>query len=137
MRIVLTIPAGRDPSWTVEAARHALEAAVAINRAIMSSQDVPLLYDSQIRFQREPDGLVKQGIEQFDNVLTVLARGHGDCDDLVAWRVAELRERDEPATVRVVWPKGTRRFHAQVRRADGSYEDPSRILTLRALRKRA
>lgn len=101
----------------------------------MQSQRVPLLYESSIRFRREPEATIKAGIEQFDNVLQVLARGHGDCDDLVLWRVAELRERGEDASTRVAWPTGSRKFHAQVRRADGSYEDPSRILVFRELRK--
>jgi len=50
-----------------------------------------------------------------------------NCDDIAPWRVAELRERfGEEATLRVTWKKfrGRKVFHIQVRRADGTIEDP-------------
>jgi len=135
MRIVLTVPPGLPPATTVEMARHALQAAVAINRGIMAMQHVPRLYEAGLVFRREPNALIKKGIEQFDNCLQVLERGGGDCDDLVAYRVAELQHLGETgADLKIIWPKGTRRYHAQVRREDGTYEDPSRVLLLRELR---
>lgn len=60
-----------------------------------------------------------------------------DCEDLAAWRVAELRHRGEHA--RAVWTWQRSRVwdgagwddhdnvHVRVRRADGSIEDPSAL----------
>jgi len=79
----------------------------------------------KVRFQREAGPH-----EEFADVLTVLRRGWGDCDDLVAWRVAELQAKGEKAQVRIYWrvKNGSIRMHAQVRRANGRIEDPSRYL---------
>lgn len=89
---------------------------------------IPPLYRSRVQFQPEPGPH-----EEFADVITVLRRGWGDCDDLVAWRVAELQEAGEAADVRIYWrkpktPGGEIRMHAQVRRANGKIEDPSRFL---------
>lgn len=121
--IRIRLPEG-DQWETTEAAKHALEAVIAINLGIMRRMKLPLLYKSGVRYKPEPNN----GYEDFDNALVVLARKNGDCDDLVAWRIAELRKMGENAQVRIVWPRGSRRYHAQVRRADGTVEDPSRVL---------
>jgi hypothetical protein len=103
------------------------EALVRINCAWLRAEpSPPRLYSSAVRYRREPTGK-----EKWLSIPLVLARGQGDCEDLCAWRAAELQVLDEePATV--VWrrrqtPRGAL-FHILVRRADGSIEDPSRIL---------
>jgi len=58
------------------------------------------------------------------------ARGGGDCEDLAAWRAAELRIAGEPARV-VVVRSAPGVLHAVVRRANGRIEDPSRRLGMR------
>lgn len=80
------------------------------------------LYKSGVRYAREP-----LGSEVWQTGLETLQLGHGDCEDLVAWRCAELRVNGEEATpyVKDVRP-GLR--HCLVKRADGSLEDPSRAL---------
>ncbi len=91
---------------------------------------VPLLYESGVRYREEPWNAKGARVEEFADIPTVLARKWGDCDDLAPWRVAELRAMGEPAKIRITWktlPSG-RLFHVVVRRADGSVEDPSRIL---------
>lgn len=97
---------------------------------LRSGADVPLLYESQTRYQSEP-----VGSEDWWNVDEVLRQGYGDCEDLAAYRAAELRTLGEPATVEIV-PTSRGSYHAVVRRADGTIEDPSRIcLALEAKRK--
>lgn len=49
------------------------------------SRKVPLLYASGVRYQRE------DGTEDWQDTLTTLEKGWGDCEDLAAWRTAELR----------------------------------------------
>ena len=46
---------------------------------------VPLLYESGVRYKEDPPGQ-----ENWKDCLAVIAEGTGDCDRLVAWRVAEL-----------------------------------------------
>lgn len=88
--------------------------------------ELPPLYDTDIVYRREPRG--REWWQSTADVLGVVAKRSGDCEDLAAWRAAELRYFDgEPARVAIVT---TRRgsFHAVVERADGSIEDPSRVL---------
>lgn len=88
--------------------------------------DVPLLYDSGVRYRRESVG--SEWWESISDVMHVGAEGEGDCEDLAAWRAAELRYfYGEPARVRIGrTSRGS--FHAVVERGDGTIEDPSRIL---------
>jgi hypothetical protein len=81
----------------------------------------PALYDSGVVYRRE------RGTERWQPATDLLRNMRGDCEDLAAYRAAELRMEGEPATVAII---RTRRgsFHAVVRRGDGSIEDPSRIL---------
>lgn len=132
----------RNPIVLAELAKGFLRGVVASNVMTMREarrrgRPIPALYDATkrelVRFKPEPAG---QRFEEFADVLTVLRRGYGDCDDLVAWRVAELIEgngvRRENATIRIYWrrrePGQPLKMHAQVRRADGRIEDPSRFL---------
>ena len=50
--------------------------------------DLPLLYQSGVRYQRE-----EKGKEEWTDCVETYERGWGDCEDLVCWRVAELRVR--------------------------------------------
>jgi hypothetical protein len=129
----------RNPRILAELAQGFLRGVVANNQLIIrvykrQGKPIPKLYESGVRYEREP----WTDREEFADILTVLRRGWGDCDDLCAWRVAELRESGEPdADIRVYWrpvawkqPKKPMLMHVQVRRADGSIEDPSRFLGL-------
>jgi hypothetical protein len=88
---------------------------------------LPPLYESGVVYRLEASH--GEGLEDFALPSTTYARGWGDCDDLVLWRVAELRAGGERATVRADYLDGE--VHVQVRRASGALEDPSRILTLK------
>lgn len=85
---------------------------------------VPLpLYQSGVRYQREPPGR-----ENWQSAAVTYRLKTGDCEDLSVARVAELRVAGETTAkvrVRDVRP-GLR--HVVVQRADGSIEDPSKRL---------
>lgn len=83
----------------------------------------PPLYSSGIRYQAEKNA---DRYEEWADPWTVAARRHGDCDDLVLYRLAELIAAGERATVTVYWTG--HRYHVAVRRASGAVEDPSEIL---------
>lgn len=116
--------------------REALEALICSNRLYLSMHHCPMLYESGVRYEEEPLG---QPYEDFSAVPIVLARGWGDCDDLVSWRIAELRNQGENAKVRLKWQydpgKRARMYHVLVRRANGQVEDPSLRLGMGTHRK--
>ena len=111
-----------------------MQALVAVNMAWLKAHpDTPPLYQSGVIYVPEPEGQ-----EIFADIATVMAVGGGDCDDLVAWRVAELHfsGEDPRASVKLIaYPRvcpdpkePCTLYHVQVRRTDGlrSYtEDPS------------
>lgn len=89
---------------------------------------IPPLYESGVRYQREP-----LGAEHWLAPSGVLGRGAGDCEDLAAWRAAELRVTGEdPNAQAVVVRTGPRTWHAVVAREDGAYEDPSAMLGMQS-----
>ncbi len=139
-----------------------LESVVENNEDILRNHpEIPPLYTSGVRFREEPWAIGEKrleggGLEQFTHCLEILHRGWGDCAQLCAWRVGELRAggwrtpdvpKGEHATLRyyvkgfcpACGPKpcevpghpGRRRcFHVEVRRErDNMIEDPSRLLS--------
>lgn len=90
---------------------------------LANNPTVPPLYQAGVRYKRErPD--------QWSPPTDVWRRGRGDCEDLAAWRAAELRARGEHARA-VAYRSGPRMWHVVVRRADGSIEDPSKKLGMK------
>lgn len=85
----------------------------------------PALYDSGVRYAREPAGR-----ERWQLPSETRALGRGDCEDLAVWRVAELRATGEKAKL-LLRRSGNRLWHALVRRGNGSIEDPSKKLGMR------
>lgn len=127
MRIVLAFEV--DPH-NIRAIQWALDKAFVHNVALLLSprgQYVPPLYRSGVRYEREP----WQGtIEEFATIPIVLERKWGDCDDLAAWRAAELAARSrEAARAIVIEAPGSKRsgrkYHCVVARSSGYIEDPS------------
>jgi hypothetical protein len=123
----------RIPLVTGASLRAALAGLTALNEWALSTWDVPPIYSAGVRYQREPAGR-----EDWDIAPIVYARGWGDCEDLAAWRAAELRlglggvppER----AIADTYQSGPRTWHCIVRRADGSIEDPSLMLGMRPTR---
>lgn len=109
-----------------------LRAMVACNVVwLIRRPNTPDIYDSGVEYQREPPGQ-----EEWQTIPAMLKSGHGDCEDLAAWRVAELQIRGDsengtgPENARIITktkklPDGRLLIHVLVRRADGSIEDPS------------
>lgn len=118
IRVRMSVPA------TEPALNAALEGLVRVDGAILRDAKgrVSSLYEAGVRYRREAPGR-----EDWRNVEEVRAAGVGDCEDLAAWRAAELRAQGEPARA-VAVPSGPGKWHAVVKRADGSIEDPSRQL---------
>jgi hypothetical protein len=86
---------------------------------------LPPLYASGVQYRLEPNH--GDGWEDFANPWTTYARGWGDCDDLVLWRLVELLVAGERVSAtRAEWVHPT--VHVLVRRQDRSLEDPSVIL---------
>lgn len=119
IRVEMTIP---KPAMEA-----AVEGLAAVNMSILrclldSGIDVPRLYEAGILY-RQPGKL------RWHTLADVYDLKSGDCKDLVAVRLAELRHYEcEPAIAHVYQTRRRGRWHAVVRRADGEIEDPSRIL---------
>ncbi len=127
--ITAGLPIASDPA-AVEAAASGL---VNLNLALMrrareQGRQAPPLYKAGVRYRREPPGQ-----ETWDSWDRVLRRGYGDCEDLAAWRAAELRFHgiDPKARVAII-RTGPKLMHAVVRRGNGQLEDPSRRLGMGA-----
>jgi hypothetical protein len=99
---------------------------------LRTDSSLPFLYDAGVRYEAE-----ELGDDDWRDVLAILDHAGGDCEDLASWRVADLRVRlSEPSarphvtSSQVVHPtEGPYTlYHIQVLRADGSVEDPSKLL---------
>jgi len=88
--------------------------------------ELPPLYTTGIVYRREPKG--REWWESAADALGVVAERSGDCEDLAAFRAAELRYyEDVDARVKVIRNRRGN-YHAIVELPDGSLEDPSRVL---------
>lgn len=120
---------------TADALEGALEGLARVNEAILTREPLPLLYKSGVRYKAEARGAGGRRREEWLTALQTMGRGVGDCEDLAAWRIAELRLRGidaEPLVVPTGRNKaGQRRYHALVELPDGSTDDPSRRLGMK------
>lgn len=128
MLAVVRIPERAPEEVKVALMRSALEHLVRANRIIMRHVSIPPLYRSGARYGREPRGREMWQSADETNKLKV-----GDCEDLAAWRAAELQEVGIQARADIV-KTGPQRYHAVVRWPCGRYEDPSRRLAGRRVR---
>jgi hypothetical protein len=120
---------------------HLLDCLTLINEEILEADpSIPLVYDSGVKYHHD------QRDDPWADVLAVLAawlkwQATGkpeiiDCEDLVCWRVAELRVRFRERNARPVFtrervmtPEGPRQMiHILVQRGNGQIEDISRNL---------
>lgn len=120
-----------DAPETRAALRALLDALLAIDVAYLRAHpETPRLYAAGIPYVAEPPGE-----ERWQDVPTTIKRGRADCEDLAAWRAAELRVREGvPATTGIRWrrmPDGSYRYHIVVEHPDGQIEDPSLVLGMR------
>lgn len=82
----------------------------------------PRLYDSGVAYRSEPTRDIWRDIPG------VLHMGYGDCEDLVAWRLAELWLSNVSARA-IVSPSLDGITHVMVELSDGRLEDPSKLLS--------
>lgn len=106
-----------------------LEALFRINKAFLCDYpDFPLLYQTRVRYRREP-----AGFEKWKSIPVVFKDGYGDCEDLACWLAAEINiRRGIPAVPKwVLQPSsqpGLRLYHIVVEMPDGRELDPSKRL---------
>jgi hypothetical protein len=108
-----------------------LEALIKCNMIYLASHPrTPLLYASGVRYQREP-----RGKEEWQDIPGCLKLMRADCEDLAAWRTAELRHRGIFAKGHLKWfhsgAVNITLYHVQVKLPDGSIEDPSKRLGMK------
>lgn len=127
MNITLTLPDElTEPRIRVAVAMRFLEALVYLNRILIRKKMVGPIYSSRVVYRLEP-----VGVEEFADALFCTQRGWGDCDDLAAWRVAELQEMGINATLHFdARPRGHSSWlvHCIVRLPDGRLEDPTKLV---------
>lgn len=126
MRIAIAFEVNPDNARAIQ---WALDRLFTHNLALLLSPQgrrIPPLHRSGVRYAREPWTGV---MEEFAAIPIVLARQWGDCDDLSAWRAAELTAQGIPARAVVIEApgskQGARRWHCVTARCDGFIEDPS------------
>lgn len=102
--------------------------------ALARGRRFPPLLGGRFRYQRED--YTGPHPEDWRDAVEVVRRRGGDCEDLAAYRAAELRltgRADAVPMYRVASRigGGGRLFHIVVDRGDGALEDPSRMLGMR------
>lgn len=85
----------------------------------------PRLYDSGVRYKREPPG-----VEDWRDIPAIVKARFGDCEDLACWRAAESTVLDRRPAVpsfrwRTVPERGLMLYHIVVEYENGEVEDPS------------
>jgi len=123
MRINVAVP---EANVTAPVLNAALESVTRLNEAMLEKGSVPTFADAVkgggIKWKPEPPGQ-----ECFDHAAMVMKRGWGDCDDLAPWHAASLRATGkDPGAQAIAKRSGPKRWHAVVRRSDGSIDDPSK-----------
>lgn len=122
VRASIALRGAADVADALEA--HVRASARDLARHARAGRPLPPLYRARVRYDASDAG------ERWQVPSETYARRRGDCEDLAAWRAAELRLNGEPARV-VVYRSRPGVLHAVVRRGDGRIEDPSRRLGMR------
>lgn len=121
MRILVPIAQRKDR--LSRAFQIMLNASMQCAAEVMRERPLPLLYSTNIRYEREP--WAGEGLEEFADPYTVIKRGWGDCDDLVIYRGAELLARNLRCHARILHDTTTDKYHTQLTRDfDHMVEDP-------------
>lgn len=128
MQIEFNLPhvfsAGSNPEENAHALMALLDCLTSLDQAYLMHNAAPTLYRS---------GVVYGRTRIWETIPAVIARGYGDCKSLTAWRVAELRAQGVSCSPVFRWnPRKSNPqvldFHILVALADGSFEDPSKVL---------
>ena len=118
----------RQTIYSPRAALIALETLATRALDELEHAQLPALYSSGVRYARE-----RPGENYWATPLEVLRRRRGDCEDLSAWRIAELRHTGADPNATFVIRDGGKPglWHIAVRRGDGRIEDPSAVLGMK------
>lgn len=111
MRIIMSLPTrGRYAQQAIESA---VETLARVNFAYLADNpDTPTRQQSDVKYQREG----RKNAEEWQSIPELLDSGVGDCEDLAAWEIAQLRRRGiraQPHVVPVVGKQG--KWHVLVR----------------------
>jgi hypothetical protein len=128
LQVTFQVPGSKRTAEGQLALDRMAEALVQLNVDYLRAHpDTPKLADSGVRYDLGAD---VQG--PWLTIPMVLAAGRGDCEDLAAWRVAELRVQGVDAHMcalhwNTAWESGAGKWgiHWKVCRPDRSAEDPS------------
>lgn len=93
------------------------------NIRIIKNDNLPSIYDAGIEYKQE-----NRGEENWRTADQVFSDGYGDCEDLAAYRAAELQLAGidaQPEIIPIKITNSRRSYHARVRLPDGSVDDPS------------
>lgn len=122
MQVKVAIPEAHISKPVLDAG---LEAVTRLNEQLLANGEVPTwdeALSSGVRWAPEPPGA-----EHFDSADRVMRRHKGDCDDLAPFAAATMRHTGEdPGATAEVYRSGPTRWHAIVKRSDGSIYDPSK-----------
>lgn len=126
MRIAVVVEAeGTSKQASIQAA---LDALVQLDEDYLArNPGTPSLYQSGVRWQRETPTHGGHNEERFLTIPFILSLGWGDCDDLAAWRAAELRRDGDQTARAVVYAARPGLWHV-VTQSSAGIEDPSRVL---------
>lgn len=128
MRISFELPPW-PPGFDADASARLLDAASDTFALWAQIHPLPPLFETDIRYRLEPNH--GTGIERFDNPWDVLQRGWGDCDDLVAYRLTELKAAGVRATAHRTKTRSNwqgKNIHVLVRLSPTQFEDPSLLM---------
>ncbi len=120
MRVNVAIPEAHVSAPVLNAA---LEGVTRLNESMIraGAPTADQLIDAGAIWKPEPPGQ-----EHFDHIGIIAKRGWADCDDWAPAKAAQLRVTGEdPGARAVVKRSGNKRWHALVKRSDGSWDDPS------------
>lgn len=123
MQIAIIAPASTQRSLDA-----LLSALLSLNLIFLQTNlGIPPLYRSGVRYRRE--NRVEGSEERWGTIPQCLDAGLGDCEELAAWRAAEMIwSGEDPSARPEIYHVRPGLWHVRVRRGDGSLEDPSRIL---------
>ncbi len=117
---------GAGLPYSEEATQALIDGLTAVNAAWLRHHSAPPLYSSGVTYRRE------RGREHWQAIPEVLKRRTGDCEDLAAWRAAELQAAGKKARAVLIKIR-PRQYHVVVETPAGR-EDPSRRLLPRRRR---
>lgn len=121
MRVKVAIP---EAHVTAPILNATLEAVTRLDEQLIKARSVPTwagALRAGVQWRPEPPG-----DEHFDHAGLVMKRGWLDCDDAAPYAAGSLRAQGiDPGARAIVRRSGPNRWHAVVRRSDGSIEDPS------------